>query len=57
MNKPYTTAAATDIARTWREKYAYVPASELPEIIAKHTMFKRHGYDITKVDHEQTQSV
>lgn len=57
MDKPYTTAAATDIARTWREKYAYVPASELPEIIAKHTMFKRYGYDVTKVDHEQAQSV
>lgn len=48
MEQDYTIAAATDIARTWREKYGYVPASEQPEIAAKHAMFKQHGRDITK---------
>jgi hypothetical protein len=47
-NQDYTTAAATNIEKMWREKYAYVPASELPEIAAKHAMFKQHGRDITK---------
>jgi hypothetical protein len=47
-NQDYTTAAATNIEKAWREKYGYVPASELPEIAAKHAMFKQHGRDITK---------
>lgn len=57
IDKPYTTAAATNIARTWAEKYGYIPASEQPDIAAKHKMFRRYGYDITKVEHEQAQSV
>ena len=48
MDKKYTTAAATNIEKHWREKYGYVPASELPEIRAKHEMFKKYGRDITK---------
>jgi len=48
MNEEYTTAAATNIERSWREKYGYVPASELPEIKGKHEMFKKYGRDITK---------
>lgn len=47
-NKDYTPAAATNIEKMWREKYGYVPASELPEIKAKHEMYKRYGRDITK---------
>ena len=57
IDKPYTTAAATNIARTWAEKYAYVPASEQPEIKAKHDMFKRFGYDITKAFNETAQTL
>jgi hypothetical protein len=38
--KEYVRAVSTDIVRTWREKYKYVPASELPEIKAKHDHFK-----------------
>jgi hypothetical protein len=52
MNKDYTTAAATNIEKSWREKYDYVPASEQPDIKAKHDMFKQYGRDITK-DEEQ----
>lgn len=47
-NKEYTTSSATNIEKMWREKYAYIPASELPEIKAKHEMFKRYGRDTTK---------
>jgi hypothetical protein len=47
-NKEYVPAAATNIEKRWREKYAYVPASEQPEIAVKHAMFKQHGRDITK---------
>jgi hypothetical protein len=35
MDQDYTPAAATNIEKAWREKLAYVPASELPEIKAK----------------------
>lgn len=52
MENEYTIAVATDITRLWREKYNYVPASEQPEIKAKHDMFKQHGRDITKDNHE-----
>jgi hypothetical protein len=48
MNQEYVPASATDIARAWREKYGYVPASEQPEIAARHQMYKQHGRDITK---------
>ncbi len=48
MDKEYTTAAATNIEKAWREKYGYVPASEQPAIAAKHAMFKQYGRDITK---------
>jgi len=48
MEQDYKTAVATDIASTWREKYGYIPASEQPEIKAKHDMFKQYGRDITK---------
>jgi hypothetical protein len=48
MEQDYKTAVATDIEKSWREKYGYVPASEQPEIKAKHEMFKIHGRDITK---------
>ena len=47
-NKDYTPAAATNIEKSWREKLDYVPASEQPDIAAKHAMFKQHGRDITK---------
>jgi hypothetical protein len=57
IDKAYTIAVATNIARTWAEKYGYVPASEQPEIATKHKMFQRYGYDITRVENEQTQSV
>lgn len=57
MDKEYTTAAATNIAKAWADKYGYVPASEQPEIAAKHKMFQRYGRDITRVEHEQAQSV
>ena len=52
METEFTSAVATDIEKTWREKYGYVPASELPEIKAKHDMFKRYGRDITKDEKE-----
>jgi hypothetical protein len=48
MNKDYTPAAATNVEKSWREKLDYVPASELPEIKAKHDMYKRYGRDISK---------
>jgi hypothetical protein len=48
MNEHYDPSVATDIARSWREKYGYVPASEQPEIAAKHAMYKQYGRDITK---------
>lgn len=48
IDKPYTTAAATNIAKAWAKKYGYIPASEQPDIAAKHKMFQRYGYDITK---------
>jgi hypothetical protein len=48
MNQEYVPASATDIARAWREKYGYVPASEQPDIADKHQMYKQHGRDITK---------
>lgn len=55
MNKVYTPAAATNIEQMFRDKYNYVPAREMPEIVAKWDMFKKHGRDITKDDkHEQT---
>jgi hypothetical protein len=45
MDKAYITAAATDIAKRWRDEYNYVPASEVPEIKAKHDMFRTYGYN------------
>ena len=48
MEQDYKVAVATNIAKTWRDKYGYVPASEMPEIVAKWEMFKRYGRDITK---------
>jgi hypothetical protein len=48
MDKPYVTAAATDISKRWRDEYNYVPASEVPEIKAKHDMFRTYGFDINK---------
>ena len=48
MDQDYTPAAATNIEKAWREKLAYVPASELPEIKAKHEMYKRYGRDTSK---------
>ena len=47
-NKKYTPSNQTNIEKRWREEYGYVPASEDPEIAAKHAMYKTHGYDITK---------
>lgn len=47
-NKDYIPASATDIEKMWRNKYNYVPAREMPEIVAKWEMFKKHGRDITK---------
>ena len=48
MDQDYTPAAATNIEKAWREKLAYIPASELPEIKAKHEMYKRFGRDNSK---------
>lgn len=48
MNKNYVPAAATNIEKVWREKYGYIPASEQPEIKAKHDMYKRYGRDTSK---------
>lgn len=48
MDKPYVTAAATDIAKRWREERGYVPASEQADIKAKHDMFRTYGFDINK---------
>lgn len=49
MCKEYTTAAATNIEKTFKKFFPdYVPASQQPEIQAKHTMFKTYGRDITK---------
>jgi hypothetical protein len=53
MDQNYTPAAATNIEKAWREKYAYIPASELPEIKAKHEMYKRFGRDTSKDDNGQ----
>ena len=36
--KPYT-PAGQDITINWKAKYNYVPASELPEIKAKHDYY------------------
>lgn len=38
--KEYVRAVATDIEKTFREKFNWVPASELPEIKAKHEYYK-----------------
>ena len=38
--KEYVRAVSTDIVKTWRDKYNYVPASELPEIKAKHEYYR-----------------
>lgn len=46
--KQYVPAAATDIEKTLRERCGYIPAREMPEIVAKWEMFKQHGRDITK---------
>ena len=48
MDHIYTPSASTNIEKVWREKYSYVPASELPEIKAKHEMYKRFGRDNSK---------
>lgn len=49
MFKEYTTAAATDIVKTYKRVCGeYIPASEQPDIKAKHDMFKQYGRDITK---------
>jgi hypothetical protein len=48
MDQDYNTAVATDIEKAWREKLNYVPASEMPEIKAKHEMYKRFGRDTSK---------
>ena len=37
--KPYT-PAGTDITLRWKKKYKYVPASEQPEIAAKHKYYR-----------------
>ena len=41
------------IANIKREKYSYVPASELPEIKAKHEMYKQFGRDTSKDSHDK----
>jgi hypothetical protein len=47
--KEYTTAAATDIEKTFRKVFGeYTPASQQSEIKTKHDMFKLYGRDITK---------
>ena len=38
--KEYVRAVSTDIVKTFREKFNWIPASELPEIKAKHEYFK-----------------
>lgn len=38
--KDYVRAVSTDIVKTFREKFNWVPASELPEIKAKHEYYK-----------------
>lgn len=47
-NAKYVPASQTNIEKRWVEEHAYVRASELPDIKAKHDMYKTHGYDITK---------
>ena len=53
MDHIYTPSNATNIARTWAEKYGYVPASEQPEIKAKHEMYKHFGRDTSKDNNGQ----
>jgi hypothetical protein len=53
MDQDYTPAAATNIEKAWREKLNYIPASEQPEIKARHEMYKRYGRDTSKDDNGQ----
>jgi hypothetical protein len=53
MNQIYTPAAATNIEKAWREKLGYIPASELPDIKAKHEMYKHFGRDTSKDNNGQ----
>jgi hypothetical protein len=46
-DQPVWTPAGADITIRWREKYGYVPASELPEIKAKHEYFKERKWMAT----------
>lgn len=52
MDQDYTPAAATNIEKAWREKYAYIPASEQPDIKVKHQMYKQFGRDTSKDNHD-----
>ena len=46
--KPYVPAIATNLLQGWREKFNYVPASELAEIKAKHQFYRSLGKDNEK---------
>lgn len=40
MQTTYIPAAATNIEKMWRERYGYIPASEMPEIQKKWADFR-----------------
>ena len=52
--KTYT-PAGQDITINWRAKYNYVPASELPEIKAKHDYYLNRRWNDKPMVQEQEQ--
>lgn len=44
QNQPDWSVTGEDITHHWREKYGWRPASELPEIKAKHDYFRLRQY-------------
>jgi hypothetical protein len=53
MDHIYTPSNATNIEKGWRERLGYIPASEQPEIKAKHEMYKHFGRDNSKDNNGQ----
>jgi hypothetical protein len=45
QDQPIWNAPGHDITIRWREKYGWKPASELPEIKAKHEFFRLRQYE------------
>ena len=50
QNQPDWSVTGEDITLHWREKYGWKPASELPEIKAKHEYFRLRQYEKKEVN-------